>query len=321
MTLQQLRDLIEVVAHGGFRAAARALDVSQAGLTKSLANLEEEYGLSILERTAKGVVLTARGEEFVAYARSVLIEAERAEQWLRSATGIKSSKLAIGLSIEPSLRLAPSVLGDFRRAFPEVTVHVTQRSATELLAALRDNRLEVAVMRLPREIDANDLRIDPLYDAAATIVARKGHPMLRAVSVTELADTEWIVVGDPNLPGQHDNSIQELFVRHKLGSPRFAAVSDSLFGAVAMLLETDCVARLPTGILEHPLTANALTEIRVKEQLSLAFEIAVVFRASRRLTREAAQLVAMLKSFARLQRALGAESWAAAPTGGSCRRR
>jgi len=40
MRLQQLRDLLAVVSHGGYRAAARALDVSQAGLTKSVAKLK-----------------------------------------------------------------------------------------------------------------------------------------------------------------------------------------------------------------------------------------------------------------------------------------
>lgn len=111
MTLQQLKDLLAVVAHGGFRAAARALDVSQAGLTKSLAKLEEEYGVSILERTAKGVVLTPHGEEFVAYARSVLLEADSAEEWLRNITRRRPLTLVLGLSIEPSLRLGTSRAG------------------------------------------------------------------------------------------------------------------------------------------------------------------------------------------------------------------
>lgn len=314
MTLQQLRDLLAVVAHGGFRAAARALDVSQAGLTKSLAKLEEEYGVAILERTAKGVVLTPRGEEFVAYARSVLLEAERAEEWLRNVTRRRPATVALGLSIEPSLRLAPAVLGDFRRMFPDVTVHVTQRSATELIAALRDNRLELAVMRLPEAIDAHDLRVDVLYAAAAAIVARKGHPLRHAFSVSELADTEWIVVGDPGRPGQRDESIQELFMRQQLGRPRFAVVSDSLFGAVSMLLETDCVARLPRAVLEHPLTAGVLTEIRVREQLALTYEVAIVSKASRRLGREATQLAAMLKSFARMSRALSGRRSGETPT-------
>lgn len=304
MTLQQLRDLVAVVSHGGYRAAARALDVSQAGLTKSLARLEEEHGVELLQRTAKGVVLTAEGEEFMSHARAVLAEADRAQEWLHGLKAPVAVQVKLGVSIDPSLRLAPAVLRDFRAACPTATIHVTQRSSSELLAAVRDNRLDIAVIRLPEALDAGDLRVDVLYEASAAILARKGHPLRLARTVAELVDSEWIVVGDPARPGQQDDSIRELFFRHQLGRPRFAAVSDSLFGAVTMLLESDCVARLPRSLLQHPLAAGSLVEIRVREQVDLAFEVGIVSKAGRRQGREAAQLAAMLKSYARMTLAL-----------------
>ncbi len=306
MTLQQLRDLLAIVAHGGYRAAARALDVSQAGLTKSVSNLETQYAVTLLQRTAKGVLLTPVGEEFVAQARAILQESERAEEWLRNINQPVAGRVRLGVSIDPSLRLAPSVLKDFRLTFPNTTIHLTQRSTSELLSGIRDNRLDLAVMRLPESFESGDLTVHFLYEATATIVARKGHPLNSARSVRDLASSEWIVVGDPAKLGQQDESVQELFLRHELGSPRFAAVSDSLFGAVSMLLESDCVARLPTSLLSHPLAAATLAEIKVKEQLDLAYQVGIIFKAGRRLGREATQLVSMLKSFARLSRALEA---------------
>lgn len=300
MTLQQLKDLLAVVSHGGYRAAARALDVSQAGLTKSLAKLEEEYGVCILQRTAKGVVLTSDGETFVAHARAILLEASRTEEWLRGLKHPAPVQVQLGLSIDPSLRLAPVVMADFRTACPDATLHVTQRSTTELIAAVRDNRLDLAVIRLPGQLDAGDLRVEVLYGSTAAIMVRKGHPLQFATSIQELAQSEWVVVGDPALPGQLDESIRELFMEQRLGRPRFAAVCDSLFEAISMLLESDCVARLPAALLNHRLAAGNLAAIRVREQHQFGFEIAVVYKAGRRLGRESAQLVAMLKSFARL---------------------
>jgi len=131
-------------------------------------------------------------------------------------------------------------------------------------------------------------------------VARRGHPLSDATSVAELVDSHWIVVGDPARPGHQDESIQELFLQHRLGRPRFAAVSDSVFGAISMLLESDCVARLPAQLLRHPLTAGSLIEIAVREQSNLAYQVGIVSKGTRRLSPEAAQLVAMLCSFARL---------------------
>ncbi|MBT2336567.1 LysR family transcriptional regulator [Variovorax paradoxus] len=301
MNLQQLRDLNAVVTHGGFRAAARALEVSQAGLTKSVARLENEHGLSLIERAAKGVVLTADGRAFLPYAQAAILEADRAEGWLRSTQARRTTRVALGVSVEPSLRLVPAVLQDFIRVLPDVAIHLTQSAASELLAALRDGRIELAVMRLPERLDAADLRVDVLYESEAAIVARKGHPNAAARSISELADLQWVIVGDPGRPGQEDESIQELFIQQQLGRPRMAAVSDSLFGAVSMLMDSDCVARLPRSILDHPLTARVMVEIKV-EQPSRRYEVAIVSRASRRLSPEAKTLLAMLRSFARMTR-------------------
>jgi DNA-binding transcriptional LysR family regulator len=304
MTLQQLRDLVAVVTHGGFRSAARALDVSQAGLTKSLAKLEAEHGVSLIERTAKGIVLSAHGEEFLRYAQPLLQEAERAEAWLRSTRERRAESVNLGVSIEPSLRLVPAVLGDFRRAMPEVTIHVTQGVASELLLALRENRLDIAVTRVPLGFEAADLRTDMLYESEAAILGRAGHPLARARSIRELVALEWVVVGDPTRPGAEDASIKELFEEQQLGRPRFAAVSNSLFGAISMLIESDCLARLPRAVLDHPLVGPSLVAIPVREPPH-RHAIAIVRKASRHQSREAQMLAAMLASFARLSRAFG----------------
>jgi LysR family transcriptional regulator, regulator of abg operon len=305
MTLQQLNDLMAVITHGGFRSAARALSVSQAGLTKSLSRLEEECCFSLLTRTAKGIALTPQGESFLPYVQAVLCELDRAEEWIRHAGEQRPESVALGVSLEPSLSLAPAVLADFRRAMPSVTVQVSESYPSDLISALRENRLELAVMRLPDKLTAADLRIETLYESQAAVVARAGHPLARAKTVRDLVDLQWVIVGDPSRPAADDSSIRELFMEQQWGRPRIAAVSDSLFGAIAMLVESDFVARLPKAILEHPLAARVLTEIPVQEQLTRSYEIALVRKANRRLGREAQLLSSMLKSFARVQQAIG----------------
>jgi len=300
VTLQQLKDLLAVVSHGGYRAAARALDISQAGLTKSIAKLEDTYAVTLLERTAKGIVLTPEGQAFVSHARSILLEAERAEEWLRGLHSPKPVEVRLGASPCPSLSLAPIVLRDFRTACPDATIHVTERASTELFEAIRDNRLDLAITRLPFNPDASDLHIDVLYKTSAAIMARKGHPLQHATSIRDLEKSEWVVVGNPARPGQQDESVQELFIQHQLGRPTFAAVSDSLFGALSMLLESDCVARFPAALLHHPLAKGSLAKIQVREQLHLEYEVGLVYKAGRRMAPQTLQLMSMLKSFSRM---------------------
>ena len=176
MTIQQLRSLVAVVTHGGFRAAARALDVSQGGLTKNISSLEEEYGVNLIERTAKGVSLSPQGEAFLHFAKAILQEADRAEHWLQNLSRDISMSVSLGVSVEPSMRLAPAVLSDFRKTLPNVMIRLTEGVALDLLAALRENRIELAVTKLPRLFDPSDLRVERLYQAEPVIVGRAGHP-------------------------------------------------------------------------------------------------------------------------------------------------
>ncbi|WP_374561800.1 LysR family transcriptional regulator [Ideonella sp.] len=303
MTLQQLRDFVAVVAHGGYRSAARALGVAQAGLTKSVARLEQEHGVVLLDRTAKGIALSADGAEFLQRAQALLREADRAEAWLLAAAqpqGPSAQDIALGVSVEPSLHVVPAVLADFHRVWPKVTVRLTEGVASALLAGVRENRLELAVTRLPANFEDGDLVVAPLFESESIVAARLGHPLASApVAVADLVACDWVVVGDPAHPAHDDPSIHELFVARGLARPMVAAVTDSLFGAIAMLAQSDALARLPRAVLEHPLARGHVGALPLREPASPRYTVAVVHKAARPLSREARTLAAMLASFAR----------------------
>ncbi|TDF62674.1 LysR family transcriptional regulator [Cupriavidus sp. L7L] len=308
MSIQQLRALMAVVNHGGFRAAARALNVSQGGLTKSIAALEEEYGIDLIDRSAKGVLLTARGESFLEFAKAILEETDRADRWLKTNANDASPTVSLGISIEPSIRLVPAVLQDFRRIMPDVAVRLTQGISHDLLSALRESKIELAVVRLPRNFDAGDLKVERLYQSEPVIVGRAGHPGARATSLRDLVKFDWVVAGDTSQQGaMSDDSIWELFDREALGRPRFAAISNSLFSIVSMLMESDALARVPRALLEHPLVAKNLIAIPVEEP-PVPYWIAIVYKTTRRLSPGGQTLVAMISSFARISRAIVGEA-------------
>lgn len=301
LTLQQLKDLDAVVTHGGFRAAARALDVSQAGLTKSIARLEAEYRVALLERQTSGVALTEDGKTFLRQARTVLADAQRAEQCLMSFRARQSPSVRLGVSIEPSLSFVPAVLSDFRKCMPEVAVHLNHGVMDELLDAIREGRVDAAVTRIPACFEEHDLQVEELYTTELAIVARQGHPMAATSSMRELEMCEWLVVGDPARDPYEDPSIIELFLARDMKPPRLAGVSESLFSVMSMLISTDCVSRLPRSILRHPLARGLLQEIPIKDLHNNGL-IGLVCKRSHLPGRELQTLLAMLTSYARISR-------------------
>mgnify|MGYP000314609085 CR=1 FL=1 len=72
MTLQQLQYVIAIVEHGSISETAKQLYVAQPTLSSAVRTLEEEFGIVIFHRSARGIALTEDGREFLSYARQVV---------------------------------------------------------------------------------------------------------------------------------------------------------------------------------------------------------------------------------------------------------
>jgi DNA-binding transcriptional LysR family regulator len=80
MTLQQLKYAVAVATEGTISAAAKKLFISQPSLTDAIAELEREMGITIFLRTNRGVVVSREGDEFLGYARQVLLQTHLLEE-------------------------------------------------------------------------------------------------------------------------------------------------------------------------------------------------------------------------------------------------
>ena len=99
MDFKQIRYFVAIAEAGSFSAGARRAFVTQPTLSAAIAALEAELGFSLLERHARGVRLTPRGEEVLETSRSILRQAER----LKSASGGKPLARPLRLGILPTM--------------------------------------------------------------------------------------------------------------------------------------------------------------------------------------------------------------------------
>ena len=89
MTLQQLKYVTTVAQTGTISDAAKKLFISQPSLTKAVRELEKEMGITIFERTNRGIVISKEGETFLGYARPVLAQAALLEETYKKKAGRK----------------------------------------------------------------------------------------------------------------------------------------------------------------------------------------------------------------------------------------
>ena len=80
MTLQQLKYILKIVEYRSITEAAKNIYITQPALSNSVRDLEAELGIEIFMRNAKGITLTADGEEFLSYARQVVEQTNLLEQ-------------------------------------------------------------------------------------------------------------------------------------------------------------------------------------------------------------------------------------------------
>lgn len=85
--LRALRIFTRVIDEGGFAAAARALDVTPAGVTRAVAELEEHLGARLIHRTTRRIALTEVGSQYLERARQILADVDDADAHAASATG------------------------------------------------------------------------------------------------------------------------------------------------------------------------------------------------------------------------------------------
>jgi LysR family transcriptional regulator of gallate degradation len=193
----QARSLIAIVERGSFALAAEALDLSQASLQRAARDLEGNLKKSIYYRTAAGVMVTPAGVEFGRRIKLATQEIEWGIQEIEAAQGSAASQIAIGAMPFGGSVLLASVLDEFVRAHPKVDVKIVNESASEMLKRLRDGEVDF-VIGLVQETTAEGLVNEALARTPYTVVARRGHKLLRqgGVGIEDLLQYDW-VVGTP----------------------------------------------------------------------------------------------------------------------------
>ncbi|HMA88323.1 MAG TPA: LysR substrate-binding domain-containing protein [Burkholderiales bacterium] len=296
MRLNQIRDFMAIVEAGSIRAAARSLALTQPALTKSLRQLETELGAVLVTRGVRGARPTEIGCAFLARARAVTVELQRARDEIDQLRGGRAGSLAVGSAPGPALGLLPEALARLRIRWREAKVCVTDISPSEVLPALREGRLDAALsVRIgPLAEPGPECIVEPLYRNEARIVARRGHPLGTARSLTELAGAEWVRTGGTD----NTSLLPAAFRVAGVGPPRYRIECRSFFALAEIVAQSDLLAVVPWQLAARESAAGRVVELPVSDALP-AREICLFTRADIPLTPIAREFVDVLREAAR----------------------
>lgn len=291
MKLHHLRDLLAVVEKGSIRAAAKHLGLGQPALSRSLRDLEQELGVPLLERRARGAVLTEMGEMFSRRAGAAFNELSRAREEIAQHQGEVQGRIVACLSSLSHIALLPSALTPFRKRYPRVELGIIEGAYPMVERRLVDGTIDFFVGPLRAPVIAPGLRQEKLFDNHRVVIARKNHPLQHATSLAELIESDWITTSITNDPEAEFN---DLFLVHGLPPPRLALRTETFLTMLIGMTSTDMLAITPRQYAISQLLADFVQQIPVKEKLA-GPSLFLIQRASIPLTPAAEYLTDLLR--------------------------
>jgi molybdate transport repressor ModE-like protein len=191
---RRLLVLREVARHGSLSAAAQSLRYTTSAVSQQVAALEREVGMSVLERRARGVVLTEAGQVLLRHAERVFDELDAAEAALADLAALRLGRVRIASFATAGASIVPSTVDRFRALYPDIEVQVEQATSRDGIDRLRLGRLDLVLAVDQPATD--ELDIVTLFDDPFRLALPRTHPRADVAGLTlqDLAGERWIDV-------------------------------------------------------------------------------------------------------------------------------
>lgn len=186
MEIRQLRAFVEIARHGHVTRAAQHLLMAQPALSQQLRRLEREAGSELFVRNAKGVALTAAGEQLLPHARRILTEHDDALAGLAGLRGLSTGRLRLGATQWPGPVDLAALVATYHQAHPGIEI-VLRESTESLPALVLADEIDLALAVLPERLDPR-LRSTVLAEEDLVVVLPLDHGLAarREVDVSHL---------------------------------------------------------------------------------------------------------------------------------------
>lgn len=197
MTLQQIYYALTIAKTGSMNKAADKLFISQPTLTSAIKALEEEINITIFNRTNKGVVATAEGNEFLASARSIYTQYEMLEEKYTSG----NIKRKFGVSCQHYSFATKAFVNTVKKYGYDTSNYsfaIKETKTKNVISDVSDGRSEIGVLYLSnynkkyieKQLDIHNLEFHFLYNCQAQVYLYKEHPLAKykSISYNDLQD-------------------------------------------------------------------------------------------------------------------------------------
>ncbi|MDQ8016346.1 MAG: LysR family transcriptional regulator [Bordetella sp.] len=195
LRLRHLQLLLSLARTGNMSQSAQELHTTQPGLSKWLRELEEDIGLPLFERHARGLHPTAHGEALIAHARRIEAQLDTARDDMAALRAGGSGLVVVGTSGASASDTVPLATLKLLQQVPRAQLRLVESTMDLLMNRLAHGELDIVVGRTTSEHHHEQVRAEMLYMEPLHFVARPQHPLFKraALDWADLMDYRWVV--------------------------------------------------------------------------------------------------------------------------------
>ena len=182
MELRQIRYFLKVAELLNFSEASKALFITQSTLSQQIRQLENEFDTILFERNSHEVSLTEAGQQFMRYARKVIIDVDDCTQKMDDLKNMLTGELNIGVTFTFSPLLTETVL-EFMKLYPHVRLNVFYKTMSELMDMLQRREVDFVLAFKPTDRN-NKIESHVLFNNHLSVVVSEHHSLAKRKSLT-----------------------------------------------------------------------------------------------------------------------------------------
>lgn len=208
MNILHMKYAVEVAKAGSLSKAAEVLLIAQPNLSRSIKELESDLGITIFDRTTKGMLLTPEGEEFVSYAKSILSQIDQVESHYKGGA-VKKQKFSISV---PRAGYICEAFSEFSKTLSKdgAEIFYKETNSKRTIDNILNRDYKLGIIRYSENYDSvfknmleeKDLSYEMVAEFKYCLLMNKEHPLAYKEQITfdDLKDYIEIAHADPYVP-------------------------------------------------------------------------------------------------------------------------
>jgi len=174
--IHQLGYFVALADTRHFTRAAEQVGVAQPTLSQQIRALEDGLGARLVARRPGNIELTAAGEELLPVARRILAEVDNAHRALGELSDLRRGRVRLGATPSLCTGVVPTMVADYRRDHPGVTIVITEGGSRDLQERLAAGQLDLALLVDSRAHEEQGLSTSPLFVEDLVLISSPDSP-------------------------------------------------------------------------------------------------------------------------------------------------